>query len=266
MTGVPHEPASPTSGFPAADRQARPGYQGRLAAYFVTGTDTEVGKTLCTAALLRVARLQGLRTVGMKPIASGCEATPEGLRNEDALAHLAETSAPLPAYATVNPYAFAPAIAPHIAAAEAGVSVDFEQIAKRWAELTHERDFALLEGAGGWQVPVDDTRFFPDLAVHLELPVVLMVGLRLGCINHALLTAEAVAARGLRLAGWVGNCIDPGFGRLEDNLATLHRHVPAPCLGVVPPLSGATLAARVAAASEFLRLPAAQPARPGSMA
>ena len=227
----------------------------QLAAYFVTGTDTEVGKTLCTAALLRVARLQGLRTVGMKPIASGCEATPEGLRNEDALAHLAETSAPLPAYETVNPYAFAPAIAPHIAAAEAGVTVDLRRIAERWTELTHARDFALLEGAGGWQVPIDSTRFFPDLAVHLQLPVVLVVGLRLGCINHALLTAQAIATRGLRLAGWVGNRIDPQFSRLDDNLAALHRHLPAPCLGVVPPLAEPTLAARVVAAANYLRLP-----------
>ena len=227
----------------------------QLAAYFVTGTDTEVGKTLCTAALLRVARLQGLRTVGMKPIASGCEATPEGLRNEDALAHLAETSAPLPAYETVNPYAFAPAIAPHIAAAEAGVTVDLRRIAERWTELTHARDFALLEGAGGWQVPIDSTRFFPDLAVHLQLPVVLVVGLRLGCINHALLTAGAIATRGLRLFGWVGNRIDPQFSRLDDNLAALHRHLPAPCLGVVPPLAEPTLAARVVAAANYLRLP-----------
>ncbi len=236
----------------------------RLAAYFVTGTDTEVGKTLCTAALLRLARLQGLCTVGMKPIASGCEATPEGLRNEDALAHLAETSAPLPDYATVNPYAFAPAIAPHIAAAEARVQVDFELIAQHWAALTANRDFALLEGAGGWQVPVDATRFFPDLAAHLQLPVVLVVGLRLGCINHALLTAEAIAARGLRLVGWVGNRIDPAFSRLDDNLTTLHRHLPAPCLGVVPPLADPTLAARVAAAAAFLRLPEATAARPGN--
>ena len=227
----------------------------QLAAYFVTGTDTEVGKTLCTAALLRVARLQGLRTVGMKPIASGCEATPEGLRNEDALAHLAETSAPLPAYETVNPYAFAPAIAPHIAAAEAGVTVDLRRIAERWTELTHARDFALLEGAGGWQVPIDSTRFFPNLAVHLQLPVVLVVGLRLGCINHALLTAGAIATRGLRLVGWVGNRIDPQFSRLDDNLAALHRHLPAPCLGVVPPLAEPTLAARVVAAANYLRLP-----------
>ena len=234
---------------------ANPPNRSQPATYFVTGTDTEVGKTLCTAALLRVARLQGLRTVGMKPIASGCEATPEGLRNEDALAHLAETSAPLPAYATVNPYAFAPAIAPHIAAAEAGVTVDLRCIAECWTELTHDRDFALMEGAGGWQVPIDATRFFPELAVHLQLPVVLVVGLRLGCINHALLTAQAIATRGLRLAGWIGNRIDPQFSRLDDNLAALHRHLPAPCLGVVPPLVEPTLAARVAAAAGYLRLP-----------
>jgi dethiobiotin synthetase len=254
---------NPSSAATAANANAKGNLQ-RLAAYFVTGTDTEVGKTLCTAALLRVARLQGLRTVGMKPIASGCEATPEGLRNEDALAHLAEATPPLPAYTAVNPYAFAPAIAPHIAAAEAGVQVDFELIAQHWATLTANRDFALLEGAGGWQVPVDATRFFPDLAAHLQLPVVLVVGLRLGCINHALLTAEAIAARGLRLAGWVGNRIDPAFSRLDDNLTTLHHHLPAPCLGVVPPLSGTTLAARVAAAAAFLGLPEAAPAQPGN--
>jgi dethiobiotin synthetase len=242
-----HLPSDPT--------EANHANSGERVAYFVTGTDTEVGKTLCTAALLRVARLQGLRTVGMKPIASGCEATAAGLQNEDALAHLAETSAPLPAYAAVNPYAFAPAIAPHIAAAEAGVTVDFQHIAARWAELTQHRDFALMEGAGGWQVPIDATRFFPDLAVHLQLPVVLVVGLRLGCINHALLTAQAIAARGLRLAGWVGNRIDPQFSRLDDNLAALHRHLPAPCLGVVPPLPETALAARVAAAADYLRLP-----------
>ena len=234
---------------------ANPPNRSQPATYFVTGTDTEVGKTLCTAALLRVARLQGLRTVGMKPIASGCEATPEGLRNEDALTHLAETSAPLHAYATVNPYAFAPAIAPHIAAAEAGVSVDLRRIAECWTELTRDRDFALMEGAGGWQVPIDATRFFPELAVHLQLPVVLVVGLRLGCINHALLTAQAIATRGLRLAGWIGNRIDPQFSRLDDNLAALHRHLPAPCLGVVPPLAETALAARVAAAAGYLRLP-----------
>lgn len=224
-------------------------------AYFVTGTDTEVGKTLCTAALLQLARRQGLSTAGMKPIASGCVATPAGLRNEDALAHLAETTPPLPDYGTVNPYAFAPAIAPHIAAAEAGVVVDFALITRLWRELSAGRDFALLEGAGGWQVPIDRERCFPDLAVALELPVLLVVGVRLGCINHALLTAAAIRARGLRLAGWIGNRIDPGFSRLEENLAALHRHLPAPCLGIVPPLPAPSLADRVKAAAGHLRLP-----------
>ena len=224
-------------------------------AYFVTGTDTEVGKTLCTAALLHLARRQGLSTAGMKPIASGCVPTPDGLRNEDALAHLAETTPPLPEYATVNPYAFAPAIAPHLAAAEAGVAVDLDLIASDWRKLSANRDFALVEGAGGWQVPLDARTFFPDLAALLGLPVLLVVGLRLGCINHALLTAAAIKARGLPLAGWIGNRIDPGFGRLEENLATLRRHLPAPCLGVVPPLAESALAGRVAAAADHLQLP-----------
>lgn len=227
-------------------------------AYFVTGTDTEVGKTLCTAALLHRARGEGLTTAGMKPIASGCVATPEGLRNEDALAHLAETTPPWPDYGTVNPYAFMPAIAPHIAAAEAGVTVDFQWIARCWHDLSAGRDFALVEGAGGWQVPIDDERFFPDLAVALDLPVLLVVGLRLGCINHALLTAAAIHSRGLRLAGWIGNRIDSGFSRLEENLKALHRHLPAPCLGIVPPLPEARLADRVVAAASHVRLPAGE--------
>lgn len=225
-------------------------------AYLVTGTDTEVGKTLCTAALLRLAREKGLATAGMKPIASGCVVTPEGLRNEDALALLAEATAPPPDYATVNPYAFAPAIAPHIAAAEAGVTIDFDRILQLWQALSAGRDFALMEGVGGWLVPLDNHRLLPDLAVHLDLPVLLVVGLRLGCLNHALLTAAAIHARGLRLAGWIGNRIDPGFSRLDDNLATLHRHLAAPCLGIVPPLAGPDLAARVSMAAGQLALPA----------
>ncbi len=225
------------------------------ASYFVTGTDTGVGKTLCAAALLRRARQQGLRVAGMKPVASGAELTPAGLRNDDALRLLAECSAPLPAYATVNPYVFAPAIAPHLAARDAAVSIDFHQIAGCWQQLTHGTEFAVMEGAGGWRVPLDATAFFGDLATTLQLPVILVVGLRLGCLNHALLSAAAINACGLRLAGWIGNQIDPHFARLADNLETLHQHLPGPCLGVVPTLTGPADAEQVASAAQYLRLP-----------
>lgn len=225
-------------------------------AYFITGTDTGVGKTLCSAALLRAARGRGLRVVGMKPVASGCEVTPDGLRNEDALALQAESSAPVPAYAEINPYAFEPAIAPHVAAREAGAFIDFGAIRARWDRLRAVADFAVMEGAGGWQVPLDGRRSFPDLVTTLKLPVVLVVGLRLGCLNHAQLSAESILARGLKLAGWIGSGIDPQFARLEDNLETLRARLPAPCLGIIPPLAAPDLPTRIGEAAARLDLAA----------
>ena len=194
-------------------------------AYFVTGTDTEVGKTLCTAAWLRVARLQGLRTVGMKPIASGCVATPAGLRNEDALAHLAESSAPQPDYAAINPHAFAPAIAPHIAAAEAGVRIDPERLCRQWQALTADRDFALMEGAGGWLVPITDSETLGDFAARLKLPVIVVVANRLGCLNHTLLTLESIRARNLPCPGIILNHLTPDSDIAQrTNAQILARH------------------------------------------
>jgi dethiobiotin synthetase len=200
---------------------------------FVTGTDTGVGKTLVSAALLRRFRQQGLRVAGMKPVASGCESTAAGLRNEDALALQAESSANWP-YATINPFAYAPAIAPHVAAEEAGIPVDFDTIAARYATLAAVSDRVVVEGAGGWLVPLAGRKTIADLAAALHLDVVLVVGLRLGCLNHAFLTADAIAARGLRLAGWVANAIDPAYERLEANLATLDERLTAPRLGRIP--------------------------------
>jgi dethiobiotin synthetase len=204
--------------------------------FFVTGTDTAVGKTLVSAALLRAWRQGGRAVAGMKPVASGSATTPDGRQNEDALALQAESSRGWP-YGTINPYAFEPAIAPHIAAAEAGVEVDIGRLRSCFQLLQGASEVVVVEGAGGFLVPLGPQRSFADLPKALGLEVILVVGLRLGCLNHAFLTAEAIAARGLQLAGWVGNRIDPDFARPERNLEALHAGLPAPCLGVVPHLA-----------------------------
>lgn len=206
------------------------------AAFFITGTDTEIGKTTIACGLLRTARNAGLSTAAAKPVASGCERTSEGLRNSDALGLLAGCSLPL-RYEEVNPFAFEPAIAPHLAAREAGVQLDVEALAGPVnAVLARNADFTLVEGAGGWRVPLAGGENLSDLAVRLGLPVILVVGVRLGCINHAVLSAEAIQQDGLVLAGWVANIVDPATSRLEENLATLAERLPAPCLGRVPRL------------------------------
>jgi dethiobiotin synthetase len=206
-------------------------------AFFIAGTDTDVGKTTIAAGLLRAAQAAGLTTVGAKPVASGCALTADGLRNADALALLANSTLQLP-YDEINPLAFEPAIAPHIAAREAEAVLTVQRLlAPMQAVLARQADFTLVEGAGGWRVPLDDQASLSDLAIALKLPVILVVGVRLGCINHAVLTAEAIARDGLPLAGWVANIIDPQTSRLEANLATLAERLPAPCLGRVPWMS-----------------------------
>ncbi|MHB9796613.1 dethiobiotin synthase [Pseudomonas sp. MT3] len=212
-------------------------------AYFITGTDTEIGKTTIAAGLLHAARLAGLSTAAAKPVASGCERTPEGLRNEDALALLSECSLPL-AYDQVNPFAFQPAIAPHLAAREKGVKLQVGSLAPAVRSVLQlGADFSVVEGAGGWRVPLSGEESLSDLAIALGLPVILVVGVRLGCINHAVLSAEAIQRDGLQLAGWVANIVDPNTSRLEESLATLAERLPAPCIGRVPRLSPATPAA-----------------------
>ncbi|MFI8384579.1 dethiobiotin synthase [Pseudomonas sp. NPDC079086] len=212
-------------------------------AFFVTGTDTEIGKTTIAAGLLHGARLAGLSTAAAKPVASGCVRTVDGLRNDDALALLGECTLAL-RYEEVNPLAFEPAIAPHLAAREVGVLLDVAALqGPVQAILDKHADFTLVEGAGGWRVPLAGQASLSDLAVALQLPVILVVGVRLGCINQALLTAEAILRDGLTLAGWVANLVDPHTSRLEDNLATLAERLPAPCLGYVPRLAEATPAA-----------------------
>lgn len=223
-------------------------------AYFVTGTDTEVGKTTIAAGLLHAARLHGLSTAAAKPVASGCVSTAQGLRNDDALALLAQCSLPL-RYEEVNPLAFEPAIAPHLAAREVGVVLDVDRLYQSVrGVLDKGADFSLVEGAGGWRVPLSGVQTLSDLAVALGLPVILVVGVRLGCINHAVLSAEAIARDGLPLAGWVANIIEPQTSRLEENLATLAERLPAPCLGHVPRLQSAQADA-VSAYLDLERLP-----------
>jgi dethiobiotin synthetase len=197
---------------------------------FVTGTDTGVGKTRVAAALCRSLAARGARVAAMKPVASGCSLTPGGLRNEDALA-LMEAMNVRARYSDVNPYAFAPAIAPHIAAREAGVYIDFTVLDRAHERLRAQSDALIVEGAGGWLAPLDSSRAFADLAVHWQTDVVLVVGMRLGCLSHALLTAESIERRGLRLRGWVANSIDPEFERLTENISSLENRISAPCLG-----------------------------------
>jgi dethiobiotin synthetase len=217
--------------------------------WFVTGTDTGVGKTLVACALLHRLRADGRRVAALKPVAAGCTRTPHGLRNDDA-ERLRAAAGRDDAYARVNPYAFAPPIAPHLAAAEVGVAIDLDVIGQAYRELASDVDDVVVEGAGGWLVPLDDRHTLADVACRLGLDVVLVVGVRLGCLNHALLTAASVRDHGLRLAGWVASVIDPRVERLEGQLQTLGARLAAPCWGVVPPLadpSPAAVAAHLAA-------------------
>lgn len=211
-----------------------------MKAFFVTGTDTGIGKTTAACAILQRARRDGLSTLGLKPVAAGCEQTPEGLRNDDALKLQAVSSIGL-AYEEINPIALAEPLSPHLAARIAGKRPGVWQLGGYMrAALSRRPDLALIEGAGGWRVPLNDREMLSGLAREMGLPVILVVGLRLGCLNHAFLTAEAIRRDGLTLAGWAANRIDPAMAAVEDNLATLRQWLPAPCLGVLPHLPGAS--------------------------
>ena len=195
---------------------------------FVTGTDTGVGKTRVAVALIHTLRAQGLRVAAMKPVSAG---SAPGELNEDvvALMQAANVEAEV---SDVNPYAFADPIAPHIAAQLAGVTIELAIIVAAYARLAAMSDVVVVEGAGGWRVPLNEHEDMADLAQYLGLPVVLVVGLRLGCLNHASLTAESIALRHLPWAGWVGNHIDLSMAQQAANLDALHRRLPKPCLGV----------------------------------
>ncbi|HEY3520518.1 MAG TPA: dethiobiotin synthase, partial [Rhodanobacteraceae bacterium] len=201
----------------------------------------------------------GARAVGMKPVASGCDRTPQGLRSEDALALIA-ASDPRPGdYALCNPYAFEPAIAPHLAAADANMQIDFEKIESAYAHLAASVDTVIVEGVGGWAVPLSDSLESADIPRRLNLPVILVVGLRLGCINHARLSVRAIVDDGCELLGWIGNAIDPAMERREDNIETLRRLLPAPCLGVLGHGSDPTAAARSGALHQTISAIRARP-------
>nr|WP_272907148.1 dethiobiotin synthase [Pseudohongiella sp. O18] len=206
----------------------------RRVAVFVTGTDTEVGKTRVAAALLAAARQRELNTAAMKPVASGCEEIDGELRNEDALTLQRFCSAPL-SYQEINPVALRSAIAPHLAAAEQGRSLSLSRlVGLARGVLMAPADFTVIEGAGGWRVPLNSREMLSSLAVELKLPVVLVVGIRLGCINHAVLTAEAIRADGVPLAGWVANHLSEADEVADANVATLQSLLPGPLLGVLP--------------------------------
>jgi len=220
--------------------------------YFITGTDTGVGKTLVSCALLHGFAGQGKRVVGMKPVAAGgslrsngeptgvllagAAGCADGGQHEDVRQLRAASNVPASG-GQINPYCFAQAVAPHLAARFIGVRISFARIAESFSELNAQADVVIVEGAGGFRVPLNEEQDSADLAVLFGLPVILVVGMRLGCLNHALLTAEAIAARGLTLAGWVANVPELGMAMLDENIAALRQRIPAPLLGIVPHLA-----------------------------
>jgi dethiobiotin synthetase len=199
---------------------------------FVTGTDTGVGKTGIACGLIRAARAMGWRAAGMKPVAAGTSQIRGRYANADVEA-LAAASGMRIARRLCNPYLLAPAIAPHIAAAEAGVRLEIDVMVRAYRALARRAEVVIVEGAGGFLVPLDERVDMGDLAARLRLPIILVVGMRLGCISHALLTAEAIERRGLHLAGWVANRIDPAMHRYRHNVASLRARLAAPLLAEV---------------------------------
>ncbi|PNS13658.1 dethiobiotin synthase [Mixta theicola] len=219
--------------------------------WFLTGTDTEVGKTVASSALLQAANRAGLRTAGYKPVASGSEMTPDGIRNGDALALQRNSSLSL-SYDEVNPLVFMEPTSPHIVSADTGQPIEFARLSAGLQALREKADWVLVEGAGGWYTPLSEQQTYADWVRQEQLPVILVVGIKLGCINHALLSAEAILNAGLPLAGWIANDIQPPGRRHQEYMATLQQRLPAPLLGEIPFLEQIDRAAL----GEYLRLPA----------
>ena len=202
--------------------------------FFITGTDTDVGKTLVARTLLRAFAAQGIACAGYKPISAGCARTPEGLRNQDALLLQQAASLALP-YERVNPFAFEPPIAPHIAAREVGETISLNGLSGGLRQIEQAgAELVIVEGAGGWYLPLDGTQLLSDWVKREQLPVILVVGAKLGCLNHALLTCAAIRHQGLTLAGWVVNRVDPHMSHYQENLETLKGLLSAPFLGEIP--------------------------------
>lgn len=199
-------------------------------AFFITGTDTEIGKTHATCALLATAAQQGLRAVGLKPVAAGTDANGH---NEDVSRLMAASNVALSA-STVNPWLLSAPVSPHIAARLAGIEITTDPIRQSFHSAQSVADFILVEGVGGLYAPLSESLTQPDLILALGTPVILVIGLRLGCLNHALLTAAAIKQHGLKFAGWIGNQLDPTFQAMNDNIQTLQERLEAPCLGILP--------------------------------
>ena len=214
--------------------------------YFVTGTDTGIGKTVVTAGLLRAFGAAGVRAVGMKPVAAGTVRGCDGPTNEDVEAILAAAPVAAPR-ALVNPYCFDPPVAPHVAALRGGRPIRFDAILDAHARLTAIADVIVVEGVGGFRVPLGPDGDAADLAVRLDHPVIVVVGMRLGCINHALLTAEAIRHRGLRIAGWVANHIDPAMPEAAASADAIEEGLAVPCLGRLPWVADPAARSRMAA-------------------
>lgn len=199
---------------------------------FIAGTDTDVGKTVVSCALVRGLRALGRQVAVMKPVASGAARTPHGLRNADALALMEAAGSELP-YERVNPYCFEPPVSPHIAAKEAGIEVDTSRIKQDYDILAAGSDWVVVEGAGGWFAPINNHQTMADLAWALSVPALLVVGLKLGCLNHAQLTRIGIEAHGVSFAGWVANSVDPEMARAAENLTALERLLGEPALAVI---------------------------------
>ena len=199
-----------------------------MSAYFITGTDTNVGKTWATVALMHAFRQQGKTVIGMKPVASGCN---EYHQNEDALLLQQHASITID-YALINPYAYQQAVSPHIAGVDNPVALD--KVRKALCTLQNKADTILVEGVGGWYAPINHYQTVSDMAVYLNLPVIVVVAIRLGCINHARLTYEAIRASGLVCAGWIANCTDSKMLHRDENIATIEKLLHAPLMGTLP--------------------------------
>jgi len=199
--------------------------------YFITGTDTDVGKTWATISLIHYFKNQGHTVVGMKPVAAGCSLQDGQLKNADAVQMKAHSNVPV-SYDLINPYAYPMPVSPHIAGADNPVK--FEKIIANFAVLAGQADVVLVEGAGGWFSPLNDLQDNSDLAKTLNLPVILVVGIRLGCINQAKLTSLAIQQSGLNCAGWIAMCIDPKLPFVDENIQTIQKAIDLPLLGIIP--------------------------------
>ena len=201
--------------------------------YFITGTDTGVGKTVVSLALMHALQAHGKIVAGMKPVSAGCMKTEYGLRNDDAV-QLQKASSIELSYEIINPYAYEPPIAPHIAAQAVGDHIAIEQILTCYQLIASKADIVIVEGAGGWLVPINDKETMADIAIQLDLPVILVVGMRLGCLNHALLSVESIQRKGLKLHGWIANDITPAMEESTENVTSLQQRIAAQLLGILP--------------------------------